>query len=91
MVVSTFLSGAVFGALIATLLSRADPHHTLRIPLSLDDALLQIKLGWAKPTAMAWSIIRHPAILLMALLLLGFRRVAFICVASTLDPHAHCG
>ena len=50
----------------------------------------QARLG--KPTAMAWSIIRHPAILLMALLfLLGFRRVWRSYVLRPLDPHATRG
>lgn len=78
MVVSTFLLGAVFGAVVATLLSSAD-HQTFaprQIPLSLEEALSQIKVGWAGPTAIAWSIVRHPLVLIIALLLLlGLRRL----------------
>ena len=80
MTLATFLAGCVIGALCATLLPavhrtqlhqigahESDGDFGGSLPLSLSDAVSQIRSGWTRPMLVAFAVLRHPGILIAAL------------------------
>ena len=70
---AVFLVGCAVGALLSTLLTHADITSitdTQSILLSLSAAVVQIQAGWARPAALALTMLQHPLLLAATLLLL---------------------
>ena len=87
----TFLSGCLVGALIATLLTQgdtllySDEYLGGTVPLSLSEALAQIRQGWDRPTRVLIGMLLHPLLLCLALaLILAGRRCWRAFVTRTL-------